>query len=321
MKPYVPIAIYLSLVALSLAKPELSQTVATVAFYMALGQAVNIFVGLTGYVNFGYAAFIAMGAYGLGVAIAYLPQLGVWTLPVGLLLGVALAGGLALAIGAVALRLRSAYFAIATIGINEALKDLIVGAGIWGGSSGLVLGYNMFQEYGRDLALFLSTTGSTVLILATGLMAVVATYLLQSREIGYALAAIRQDEDAAKVMGINPTRYKLIAFVLSSAFSALLGSAAFPLAATQVFPDTAFKVDYILDGLAVMFLGGAGTVTGAVVGGLLYVPIRLLLGQFLPAYQSLVTPLLVLAVVLAAPRGIIGELRARVPPKIREWVP
>ena len=321
MKPYVPIAIYLSLVALSLAKPELSQTIATVAFYMALGQAVNIFVGLTGYVNFGYAAFIAMGAYGLGVAIAYLPQLGVWTLPVGLLLGVALAGGLALAIGAVALRLRSAYFAIATIGINEALKDLIVGAGIWGGSSGLVLGYNMFQEYGRDLALFLSTTGSTVLILATGLMAVVATYLLQSREIGYALAAIRQDEDAAKVMGINPTRYKLIAFVLSSAFSALLGSAAFPLAATQVFPDTAFKVDYILDGLAVMFLGGAGTVTGAVVGGLLYVLIRLLLGQFLPAYQSLVTPLLVLAVVLAAPRGIIGELRARVPPKIREWVP
>ncbi len=321
MKPHVPIAIYLSLVALSLAKPELSQTVATVAFYMALGQAVNIFVGLTGYVNFGYAAFIAMGAYGLGVVIAYFPQLGTWTLPVGLLLGVALAGGLALAVGAVALRLRSAYFAIATIGINEALKDLIVGAGIWGGSSGLVLGYNMFQEYGRDFALFLSTTGSTVLILATGLMAVAATYLLQSREIGYALAAIRQDEDAAKVMGINPAKYKLIAFVLSSAFSALLGSAAFPLAATQVFPDTVFKVDYILDGLAVMFLGGAGTVTGAVIGGLLYVPIRLLLGQFLPAYQALVTPLLVLAVVLAAPRGIIGELRARVSPKIREWIP
>lgn len=321
MKPHVPLAIYISLIALSIIRPDMSQTIAAIAFYMALGQAVNIFVGLTGYVNFGYAAFIAMGAYGLGIAIAYLPQLGIWTLPVGLLFGIALAGGLALAIGAVALRLRSAYFAIATIGINEALKDLIIGAGIWGGSSGLVLGYNMFQEYGRELALSLSTEGSTILILTTGFMAVVATYLLQSGEIGYALAAIRQDEDAAKVMGVNPTKYKLIAFTLSSVFSALLGSAAFPLAATQIFPDTAFKVDYILDGLAVMFLGGAGTVTGAVVGGLLYVPLRLLLGQILPAYQSLVTPLLVLAVILVAPRGIIGELRARVPPKVREWIP
>ncbi|MGC8583025.1 MAG: branched-chain amino acid ABC transporter permease [Thermoproteus sp.] len=321
MKPYLPLAVYSSLLVLAFIKPDMSQTIATIAFYMALGQAVNIFVGLTGYVNFGYAAFLAMGAYGLGVAIAYMPQLGVWTLPVGLLLGMALAGGLALAIGAVALRLRSAYFAIATIGINEALKDLIIGAGIWGGSSGLVLGYNMFQEYGRDTALFLSTVGSTVLILATGFLAVVATYLLQSKEAGYALAAIRQDEDAAKVMGINPTKYKLLAFTLSSIFSALLGSAVFPLAATQVFPDTAFKVDYILDGLAVMFLGGAGTVTGAIAGGLLYVPLRLFIGQFFPNYQSLVTPLLVLLLVLFAPRGIIGELRTRLPPKLRDWVP
>ncbi|MEZ0248160.1 MAG: branched-chain amino acid ABC transporter permease [Thermoproteus sp.] len=321
MRPHVPLAIYSALMVLALLRPDLSQTIATVAFYMALGQAVNIFVGLTGYVNFGYAAFLAMGAYGLGVVIAYMPSIGMWTLPVGLLLSVVLASALALAIGAVALRLRSAYFAIATIGINEGLKNLIVGSNIWGGSAGLVLGSNMFQIYGRDAALFLSTVGSTVLILATGLAAVVGTYLLLSKESGYALAAIRQDEDAAKVLGINPTKYKLTAFVLSAVFSALLGAAAFPLSATQVFPDTVFNIGYILDGLAVAFLGGIGTVTGAIIGGLLYVPIRLVVGSFMPNYQSLITPLLVFFVVLLAPRGIVGELRRYVPHKVREWIP
>ncbi|CCC81151.1 branched-chain amino acid ABC transporter permease [Thermoproteus tenax] len=321
MRPHIPVAIYASMIALALARPDLSQTIETIAFYMTLGQAVNIFVGLTGYVNFGYAAFLAMGAYGLGVVIAYMPWLGIWTLPLGLALGALLATALAAAVGAVALRLRSAYFAIATIGINEGLKNLIIGANIWGGSAGLVLGYNMFQTYGRETALFLSTTGSAVLVLATGLLAVVATYLLQSGQAGYALAAIRQDEDAAKVMGINPTKYKLIAFSLSAVFSALLGSAAFPLAATQVFPDVVFSVGYILDGLAVAFLGGIGTTTGPIIGGLLYVPIRLLVGQTLPSYQSLITPVMVLLIILLMPRGLVGEVRRRLPGRAKEWLP
>lgn len=105
MKPYLPIAVYLSLAAVAFIYPEYAKSIATVAFFMALGQAVNIFVGLTGYVDFGYVAFLAMGAYGLGVVLHYF-DLGPASLPIGLALGVAMAAGLAAAVGGIALRLR-----------------------------------------------------------------------------------------------------------------------------------------------------------------------------------------------------------------------
>lgn len=208
MKPHIPIGIYLALMTVAFVAPEYSKLIASVAFFMALGQAVNIFIGLTRYVDFGYVAFLAMGAYGVGVVLTYLPGLGLAALPIGIALGVAMAAALAAAVGAIALRLRGAYFAIATIGVNEGIKHFIVGANIWGGGAGLILSSAMFREFGRETALFLANVGSTILILLTGLIAVVAMYLIQSGKAGYALAAIRQDEDAAKVMGINPTKYK-----------------------------------------------------------------------------------------------------------------
>jgi len=320
MRPYIPLGAYLTLMALAFALPEYSKQIASIAFYMALGQAVNIFVGLTRYVNFGYAAFLGIGAYGLGAAILYMPQLGIATIPIGLALGMGLAALLALTVGAIALRLRGAYFAIATIGLNEGIKHLIIGANIWGGGAGLILGSSMFKAYGRDLALFLANVGSAFLILLTGLISVLAMYFIQAGRAGYALAAIRQDEDAAKVMGINPTRYKLLAFVTSAVLSGLLGAAFFSLGNMQVFPENVFFVDYILDGLAVMFLGGAGTVTGPIVGGLIYYGARYLVGIYLPGLQSLVTSLIVFLVMLFLPNGIVGTLTRRFE-GLRTWLP
>jgi branched-chain amino acid transport system permease protein len=321
MKPYIPLGIYLALMATAFTAPEYSKLIASVAFFMALGQAVNIFVGLTRYVDFGYVAFLAMGAYGVGVVLTYLPGLGLAALPVGIALGVAMAAALAAVVGAIALRLRGAYFAIATIGVNEGLKHLIVGANIWGGGAGLILSSAMFREFGRETALFLSTVGSTTLILVAGALAVVAMYLIQSSRAGYALAAVRQDEDAAKVMGINPTKYKLLAFMTSASLSGLLGASYFAVGNMQVFPENVFFIEYILDGMAVMFLGGAATVTGPIVGGLIYYFARDLVGQVWPGAQALVTALLVFIIVVLLPRGIVGTLRLYLPPKAREWLP
>ena len=320
MRPYIPLGTYLLLMALAFVFPQYSKLIASIAFFMALGQAVNIFVGLTGYVDFGYVAFLAMGAYGLGVTVYYMTWLGILALPLGLLLGVSLAASLASLVGAIALRLRGAYFAIATIGVNEGVKHLIVGANIWGGGAGLILSSSMFQAFGRDTALFLANVGSTVLILATGLIAVVAMYLIQASKAGFALAAIRQDEDAAKVMGINPTKYKLMAFMTSASLSGLLGAAYFSLGNMQVFPENVFFVEYILDGLAVMFLGGAGTVTGPIIGGLIYFGVRYLVGIYLPGLQALVTALIVFLVVVFMPKGVVGTLREFIP-SLRSWLP
>ncbi|MEM0278210.1 MAG: branched-chain amino acid ABC transporter permease [Pyrobaculum sp.] len=320
MRPYIPLGTYLLLMALAFVFPEYSKLIASIAFFMALGQAGNIFVGLTGYVNFGFVAFLAMGAYGLGVTVYYITWLGILALPVGLLLGVGLAAALASVVGAIALRLRGAYFAIATIGVNEGVKYLIVGANIWGGGAGLILSSSMFRAFGRETALFLANVGSTVLILATGLIAVVAMYLIQAGKAGYALAAIRQDEDAAKAIGINPTKYKLLAFITSASLSGLLGAAYFSLGNMQIFPENVFFVDYILDGLAVMFLGGATTVTGPIIGGLIYFGVRYLVGIYLPGLQALVTALIVFVVVVFMPKGIVGTLIDKMP-SLRSWLP
>ncbi|ABP50046.1 MAG: branched-chain amino acid ABC transporter permease [Pyrobaculum arsenaticum] len=320
MRPYIPLGTYLLLMALAFVFPEYSKLIASIAFFMALGQAGNIFVGLTGYVNFGFVAFLAMGAYGLGVTVYYITWLGILALPVGLLLGVGLAAALASVVGAIALRLRGAYFAIATIGVNEGVKYLIVGANIWGGGAGLILSSSMFRAFGRETALFLANVGSTVLILATGLIAVVAMYLIQAGKAGYALAAIRQDEDAAKAIGINPTKYKLLAFITSASLSGLLGAAYFSLGNMQIFPENVFFVDYILDGLAVMFLGGATTVTGPIIGGLIYFGVRYLVGIYLPGLQALVTALIVFVVVVFMPKGIVGTLIDKMP-SLKSWLP
>ncbi|MCU7788892.1 branched-chain amino acid ABC transporter permease [Pyrobaculum sp. 3827-6] len=320
MRPYIPLGIYLALMGAAFVFPEYSKLIASIAFFMALGQAVNIFVGLTGYVDFGYAAFLAMGAYGVGITVTYWPGLGVAALPIGLALGVLLAAGLASVVGAIALRLRGAYFAIATIGVNEGVKHLIVGANIWGGGAGLILSANMFKAFGRDTALYIANVGSTILILVTALIAVVAMYVIQASRAGYALAAVRQDEDAAKVMGINPTKYKLLAFLTSASLSGLLGASYFSLGNMQVFPENVFFVEYILDGLAVMFLGGAGTVTGPIVGGLIYFGVRYLMGLVAPGTQALVTSLIVFLVVILLPKGVVGTLRERVP-MLRWWLP
>ncbi len=321
MKPWLPLVTYLSLAAVAFFMPEYSKTIATIVFFMALGQAVNIFVGLTGYVDFGYVAFMAMGAYGLGVVLYYMPQLGFAALPLGLALGVLMSILLAAVVGGVALRLRGAYFAIATIGVNEGVKHLIIGANIWGGGAGLILGSRAFEAFGRDTALWLANVGSAVLVIATGFMAVVAMYLIQVSKAGYALAAIRQDEDAAKVMGINPTKYKLLAFMTSASLAGLLGAAYYPLGNLQVFPENVFFIEYILDGLAVMFIGGAGTVTGPIVGGALYIIVRTVVGELLPGYQVFVTALVLMTTVILLPRGIVGTLRLHLPPKLREWLP
>jgi branched-chain amino acid transport system permease protein len=95
---------------------------ALLAFYAALGQAFNIFLGMTGYVDFGYVAFLGVGSYGMALAVSSLYRvewLGGGIIVIGLLLGLCMAALLSTAVGGIALRLRGAYFAIATIGVNE----------------------------------------------------------------------------------------------------------------------------------------------------------------------------------------------------------
>ena len=313
MKSYSPLITlllaYLIMIAIGQSIPGMWQPVMFVIFYIAIGQALNVFLGMTGYVNFGYVALLGVGAYGMGVALGYYNELGlIPTLILGFILAAILALLVSAIVGGIALRLRGAYFAIATIGVNEGIKYLIMGAKIWGGSEGIVLSGILRKSFGAETMRFLSTTfadaGVIVVAIATG---VVTAYILNSR-LGYALIALREDEEAAKVMGINVTKYKQIAFMISCVLAGLIGATAWTLKLTYVFPQDVFAINYTVEAIVIVMLGGAGTLLGPLVGGLIYALLKYYLAIAFPGLQLLILAPLLIVVILLFPVGVVGYI-------------
>ncbi|HSB78767.1 MAG TPA: branched-chain amino acid ABC transporter permease [Candidatus Methylomirabilis sp.] len=291
------------------------QLMAMLVFYCALGQAFNIFIGMTGYVDFGYVAFLGVGTYGMALSVSRLagfPNLGLGVVAIGLILSVVMAGVLSVAVGAVALRLRGAYFAIATVGVNEGFRYLIEGARIWGGAEGIIFSGQLTRALGRDTASALSTFWADVMVMIIAVVAAVLTAGYMRGRIGYALTALREDEDAAKVMGINVTKYKIIAFITSSSLAGLLGACAWALKVMYVFPPEAFQIQYTVEAIIIVVLGGAGTLLGPVVGGLIYGLSKYWLAVLMPGFQLLIFAPIVVFIVVAFPEGVIGWVKRRV---------
>ncbi|MBW1999570.1 MAG: branched-chain amino acid ABC transporter permease [Deltaproteobacteria bacterium] len=313
--PLIPVLLaYLVLFALGKGMTGMWQLVGMLAFYCALGQAFNIFLGMTGYVDFGYVAFLGIGTYGMALGItrlAHFQGLGLWIVLFGLALAVVMATLLALAVGAVALRLRGAYFAIATIGVNEGFRYLIEGARIWNGAEGIIFTAQMNEAFGRETASALSTFWADVIVLILAALAAVVTLLYMRSKIGYALTALREDEDAAKVMGINVTKFKIIAFITSASFAGLLGAVSWALKTPYVFPPEVFEIHYTVEAIIIVLLGGAGTLLGPVVGGLIYGIAKYYLSIILPGFQLLIFAPIIIIIIVAFPEGVIGVVKSR----------
>ncbi len=290
------------------------QLMSMLLFYCALGQAFNVFLGMTGYVDFGYVAFLGVGTYGMALSITRLVQyefLGVWIIVIGFGLAMVMSTLLSMAVGAVALRLRGAYFAIATIGVNEGFRFLIEGARIWNGSEGMIFTADLNKILGRDTAAVLSTYWADVMVLVIAALAAFVTLVYMRSKIGYALTALREDEDAAKVMGINVTKFKIIAFITSACLAGLLGATAWALKTPYVFPPEVFEIHYTIEAIIIVMLGGAGTLLGPLVGGLVYGIAQYYLSIFLPGFQLLIFAPVILVIIVVFPEGIVGMLKAR----------
>ena len=217
-----------------------------------LAQAWNILGGFTGYASFGNSTFYGLGVYGTAIAMA---QFGLpfW---VGLILGAILAMLCALLVGLPILRLRGPYFAIATLGLNAALAALVANLDIAGRNIGLILPLT------RNDRLFYE--GMVALLLA----ATLTVAWISSSRFGMGLIAIREDEDAAAVMGVNTTLYKIAALVLSALFSALAGGI-HAYYVTFIDPGSAFDPKLNVQMVIMAVFGGPGTVLGPVIGAFL----------------------------------------------------
>ena len=219
-----------------------------------------------------------------------------------------IAGGLiaalyAVLIGLPVLRLRGHYFAIATLGVAEATREIVAWwTPVTYGASGISLPFLKPIDFAQNFFYYLA--------LALVLIGLAVTWFLSRRKLGYSWAAIRADEDAAKMLGINTTSSKVIAFALAATLTGVAGSV-YAYYNSFIAPEEVFKIDRTLQAILATVLGGAGTVAGPIVGAMIFQlvttflifskPFGIDLGQF----HVTIMGLFIVLVIIFTPRGLI----------------
>ena len=291
--------------ALASNKAYARETAFTMLKAVAFASSLNILLGYTGYVSFGHIVFLGLGGY---VGFFLMDAFGVHLL-LAVLAGGLSAGLLAFLLGRAILRLRGAYFALATIGVNEAMRAFIKNFDPFGGPIGMTLNFDVYRSYGGpNQALWIAYIGAALLTVS----AVLVSYLVKTSRFGLGLMAIRENEDAAEVMGVVTPNAKTWAYVLSAVFPGMLGVLFF-FKNGNVEPGDAFVLHQSIEGIVMVMLGGQGTVLGPILGGAAYQRLRglLLVSPLFKNIQLAVAGVLLLIIVLFIPAGVIGWLRSR----------
>jgi len=306
---FLPLIIVLGLIAWpSITGKDITrETMFTVLLSIALASSLNILLGYTGYVSFGHVVFFGLGGY-VGI---YLMSVQGWSLWLAMAAGGLAAGLLAFILGKAILRLRGGYFALATIGINEAMRATINNMKIFGGPVGMTLNFQIYKDYGGAAqALWLSF----YILSAVTLVVVIGSFFIRTSKFGLGLLAIREDEDAAEIMGVVAPNAKTWAYVLSAIAPGILGVLFF-FKNGSIEPAPAFRLHFSIEMIVMVMLGGQGTVLGPIVGGLGYQSLRgfLLTNPIFKNIQLAVAGGLLLLIVLFVPRGVVGWLRTRFP--------
>jgi branched-chain amino acid transport system permease protein len=288
-------------------KPADREVVFTILRAVALASSLNILLGYTGYVSFGHIVFFGLGGY---VGFYFLTAQG-WSLWTAMLAGGLASGLLAFLLGKIILRLRGAYFALATIGVNEAVRAFINNFDLFGGPIGMTLNFQVYQDYGGPAQALQMTFYIMVIIT---LAVVVISYLVKSSKFGLGLMAIREDEDAAEVMGVVVPNAKTWAYVLSAIFPGIIGVLFF-FKNGNVEPQPAFPLHLSIEMIVMVMLGGQGTVLGPIIGAAGYQRMRgwLVTSPVFKNIQLSVAGAVLLLIVLFVPAGVVGWVRHRLP--------
>jgi branched-chain amino acid transport system permease protein len=287
-----------------------------ISMFIVMATAWNIIGGITGYAAFGNVAFFGIGAYTTGMLIAKAK----WPFLLALPLAPVVSAAFAALIGLPLLRLRGHYFAVASLGVGVAVGELVQnidyqGQPAFGGASGLFL--PIYSINNRGLYFFYLMTAAAALAIA------ITWWVLRSR-FGYGLVAIRENEEAAAVLGVNTTAYKVAAFALAAALTGLAGGI-FSQWNVFINQDNAFPIEYNVQMILMALLGGTGTVFGPAAGAILLQLLIQFLGGTLPisfdlpfvsdaarpVVAQVILGLLLVGVVIFVPRGVIDFFGGR----------
>ena len=261
-------------------------TMVTICVNIILAVSLNLVTGFTGQFSLGHAGLMAVGAYSTGLIVTAIPTYGgfFW----GLFVGGIFAASIGFLIGLPTLRLKGDYLAIATLGMAEIIRVLLLNLEFSGGAAGLFIQLQ-FTDWN---ILFILTAGTIVLI----------RNFLDSRH-GHSCIAIREDEIAAESIGVYSTRIKTLAFVVGSFFGAVggglyIGNFFF------VKPDL-FNFMMSINILVIVVLGGLGSLTGSIIAAILLAVVSTLLQPF-PEIRMILYALVLVILMVFRPQGLLG---------------
>jgi len=269
------------------ASPSLIQFAISALLLATLAQSWNIIGGYAGYASFGNSVFYGLGSYGTAIAMVQWH----WPFGFGLAVGALLAVAFAVLLGLPVLRLRGHYFAICTLALAEVMTAIVSNLDLAGRNTGLVLPLLRGDALFYELALAL-------LVLTT-----LAVLWIAHSRFGFGLIAIRENEEAAAVMGVDTTLYKVAAFALSGFFTSLAGGVhAYWI--TFLDPVSAFDIGLNVKMIIMSIFGGPGSVLGPVIGAFLLSGISELLSTEISTVAALFFGVVIVLAVVFMPRGL-----------------
>ncbi len=293
-----------------------AEILALTGISVILAVSLNLITGFTGQFSIGHAGFMAVGAYSsVFLTVYYTESVEGWltgilgqTLAQSIVfLGVIVFGALSAAlagliVGIPSLRLRGDYLAIVTLGFAEIIRIVILNIDRVGGATGFR--GNVAPWQGRPI---IPAYADFMWIAAFAIITIVVVYNIVHSDVGRALVSIREDELAAEAMGINTTRYKVIAFVISSAFAGVAGVLFGHF--RQFLHTNDFQFIRSIEIIIMIVLGGMGSITGSVLGAIVITMLPELLRKLpgdLYGYRLVIYSALLILIMLTRPQGVMG---------------
>ncbi|HEX6512073.1 MAG TPA: branched-chain amino acid ABC transporter permease [Chloroflexota bacterium] len=261
--------------------------------FAVMAESWNLMGGFTGYPDFGLVVFFGLGAYTTGLLMSkgHAPFVAAFVA------GGVLCAVFALLVGLLLLRLRGHYFAIATLGISQAAREVIANwPALTGGGTGVSLPIPDFDNAVFYYVMF------ALLVVIVGF-----TWWISRQRFGFGLVAIRENELGAQVLGVDTLRYKVSAYATSGFFVGLVGGA-YAYWVTFIDPDTIFNVGFTVEVVIMTVLGGAGSIAGPLVGAFILTGISEVLNAYVPNLHVTVLGAIIVLVVLLIPNGVIEYL-------------
>ncbi|HEY8768974.1 MAG TPA: branched-chain amino acid ABC transporter permease [Thermoleophilaceae bacterium] len=277
------------------------RTLGSVFMFVVLAQGWNLIGGFAGYPSFGNVVFFGLGGYTTAVLMAKAGASFFVTVPAAAAVG----AGFALLMGIPILRLRGHYFAIATLGVAEGTREVVINlTGLTGGGKGITIpavGQKATTSYPGN-------TGFYFYFLTLAVITMLVVWGVAHSRFGYALRAIAQDEEAAAAAGINTTRAKIAAFALAGLLTSVAG-AIYAYQQVSIYPTRLFSVDITVLMVVMAVFGGAGTVLGPMIGAVSLEYLSEWLRNNFTDYHTFVFGAIIVIAVLFLPMGVVNFAR------------